>query len=84
MRRDLPTLKSGRPWPQYTRDNPHYIFLSNRGRSSQNGTQNELAIDSKEEFKDQSCKYWEDYLDMQATNQQPEEFPFKCDEISAI
>ncbi|KAH6931594.1 hypothetical protein HPB50_025662 [Hyalomma asiaticum] len=76
---DLPSLKGGRPWPPYTRDNPRYVFLSNRGQTSQN----ELATEEKDDYKDQSCKYWEDYLTMQATNQQPEEFSFKCDEISA-
>ncbi|KAH7951011.1 carboxylesterase 5A [Rhipicephalus sanguineus] len=75
---DLPSLKGGRPWPPFTRDNPRYVFLSNRGQT----TQNELATEEKDDYKDQSCKYWEDYLSMQATNQQPEEFSFKCEEIS--
>ncbi|KAL1441704.1 hypothetical protein MTO96_008421 [Rhipicephalus appendiculatus] len=76
---DLPSLKNGRPWPPFTRDHPRYVFLSNRGQTNHN----ELAAEWKDDYKDQSCKYWEDYLSMQATNQQPEEFSFKCDEISA-
>nr|XP_054927194.1 carboxylesterase 5A-like [Dermacentor andersoni] len=74
---DLPSLKGGRPWPPYTRDNPRYVFLSNRGQTSQN----ELATEDKDHYRDQLCKYWDDYLNMQATHQQPNEFLHKCDEI---
>ncbi|XP_065280060.1 acetylcholinesterase-like isoform X4 [Dermacentor albipictus] len=76
---DLPSLKGGRPWPPYTRENPRYVFLSNRGQT----TQNELATEEKDHYRDQLCKYWDDYLNMQATHQQPNKFPYKCDEITS-
>ncbi|KAK8756189.1 hypothetical protein V5799_001106 [Amblyomma americanum] len=72
---DLPSLKGGRPWPPYTMENPRYVFLENR-------EDGELSTEEKEDYRDQQCKYWADYLSMQSASQQPEDFRYKCEEIS--
>lgn len=71
---DLPSLKGGRPWPPFTRDNPRYVFLR--------FLTNDLDTEEKDDHRDHMCKYWDDYLSMQATPQQPNEFPYTCEEIN--